>query len=804
MKTSLVQLWDSDLAISHVYDVLSTYNVKLKPMFEDELLSKFLKLYGNLSNKARSDLFKQKELINSYFEYILYPSNSLDITKRISVESLSKFLNEALMGDLSFLNIDKIISWARWSGFSKLAGEKLFVSLGNYFLEATLRDVRINELKQILAENNLSILASLVAQKKIKQVSEPYEKINGYGQCAKKVSNIFYEKHELNYGGTCLSQKSSFTSFVEKVSSYFQSYEREKRDETRPKTSYVYRFLCNLSSSLESTVVETLNIELFNFSKLIDVFLSEYRQGEKSIVQFLADVSSMTKNNLMKKALSVWSDRPEDLEEKTCRLADFDTKGCLKRNELKLEINEFFDVIRMKTSGKSLSKEMIHYLHPDKSTELPSGKAYRFTFKTLFVFLERLDMEGELVTIHSPGGSSRKIKMTYLEMLETIVREIDFLNNFYGSYFVNELSQSTNYKKTIKKFKKYMKATKISSGFFRSIGNFPKSTKWKMRNLLNVFDALFKIDYQYKDFDGNELSLSDFAISVMKVLRVTSDLESQSFTPLQKPQPELVNNHTGKALTRLMDMSLLRNLRDYISHRNGSINTFLKSETFKSIDQNLLAKFGVDKLSDSFSKIVNDKKNLELMISDFIEWSKESDIETVVYFEQMVVQAMQTISLSKRAKFDSLLPIIELVVENWPDLRIAMKIIFFDTKLYKIGYSISNFLNLNFTSSENEVVSQFYKMIINPEYISYLFSKENLRKFTEALPSISLLYVKVDSTQELLRTFVDVDSSSLTSNFKFYEYLQSSNQEQLFLNTIFEDQDESQRLIEKIKYYKAP
>jgi hypothetical protein len=174
-----------------------------------------------------------------------------------------------------------------------------------------------------------------------------------------------------------------------------------------------------------------------------------------------------------------------------------------------------------------------------------------------------------------------------LEKIETVIREISFSNNYYGSFFVNSISATEDYSKKVGSLQKQLNLMHAFRGFMKFINFIPKDAKVMLRNVKPSYPGLIEAGV---DFDnsilGGKKNYSDLLQALLTALTKTSKIEYQDFFHLKKPDMDIGMNHNSEVLVRVVELGLGTLMQQFFIEQQKQ-NGFFHSEDFKKIDENL-------------------------------------------------------------------------------------------------------------------------------------------------------------------------------------------------------------------------
>lgn len=357
-------------------------------------------------------------------------------------------------------------------------------------------------------------------------------------------------------------------------------------------------------------------------------------------------------------------------------------KPCLSPQELKASIARILDIIKRKNeNGDSVIKSLLGALHPEKGVLLPRKdnklEKHVITLDEIIRFSHDLDRPVTNKKFSYYDSSFEyKLEGTAIERLEVIIRDISFLNNFYGAYFKNEVANATDYRNKLEKSQRLMNWLQRFSGPFRSLGVFPKETKWLLKNARETYSSLIEVADVYPQFDGHDKNYANFIQSILFVASKTSPLKTQDYGAFRKPEPHLVENHNGEFITEITNISGLRHLSAWVESRFGKdYNKILASDDFKKVNHNLIRKISPTQLENAgvylLENYSGEDKNLNLIINDLIDWLYASSPNEIHQFESLIAKTLILLSEDEVQGGDlqTAAEYLELFVKNYKTIK---------------------------------------------------------------------------------------------------------------------------------------
>ncbi len=483
-------------------------------------------------------------------------------------------------------------------------------------------------------------------------------------------------------------------------------------------------FEYELSNVLDSGVI-LLNTFISNNKNQADSILNYIiKNGEDELDLFLKTTLGLMASPVVKTS-DLTLDRTAFIE----RIGE--KRELNKAESLKLILNLKKVLTRRNGVKESLLESIVSLIHPDGKFLIPfdqkKQRNYKFTFLELIEFLHDVssDSTREKVTYRNSEGVEN-YDLTLISRLEIVIREISFLNNFYGSFFINKASTAKKYTKNIKALKKNVLLLDKTAGAFRKRGIFPKETKWAFKNIYQTYDSLWQ-------FNSKGLKYGDLIQSLLSTTTKTSSRKSQGFSPFQLPKPKLVEAHNSKFVTLLANNSILTKASNFI-RENFSKDEVKDSKLINLLDSNIQKLISEDE-TIKLMNFIFEHKNFELIANDLIDgWFK---IENKSDFMK-VASNIATFALENFSKSDMQLitNLIRSVVENYSTIRDEFKIekIRFSGDLKNMSYMLNT---LDDTQKEN-ICANLFTMLktFSVDDFSSILEKKTISQLSQLIASM--------------------------------------------------------------------
>src|SRR5690606_903316 len=217
-----------------------------------------------------------------------------------------------------------------------------------------------------------------------------------------------------------------------------------------------------------------------------------------------------------------------------------------------------------------------------------------------------------------------------LERLEIVIREIAFSHNYYGAYFVNEVSRAKNYQRKTKRLRLSLKAMAKAMPFFIRMNYVEQDDRRHLVNITNNYSALYELDYIVPKYSKG--SYADLIQSVLSLLVESSAKDVQTLGMMNRPNPEVEKKHNIGFITAIVNMSgfskLARFIRDYISPNKEDIFESSKAKKIMEwLNKELSTNENIEYLKDILTRLsIKDYEALWGLI-DYLE-NKDIDFKT--------------------------------------------------------------------------------------------------------------------------------------------------------------------------------
>lgn len=297
---------------------------------------------------------------------------------------------------------------------------------------------------------------------------------------------------------------------------------------------------------------------------------------------------------------------------------------------------------------------LLKAVKPGNGLEIPLNgkktKKVRISLRDVFRYMydssdKSFEINNKSVKYVSESGKTTSEKLTTLERIESVIREVRFDNNYLGVAFLNAVVHGDDYNSDVANRKKLLqKCVKIPK--IRCARKMSDSDLRMALNSLEVFDSLSDIN-NGRGLDPR-LKFGDFLKTFETALVASSLKEAQKVQTLPLKDEVLVK-HNGKILS---DMTLVtawsntaRVIRDRVGRTRKEFEDFLETDEFKRVDKALLYGFELPVASVSAERLIsklnkipeNDKQTL---FANTVDWITTLSYDETRLLEDTIARAM--------------------------------------------------------------------------------------------------------------------------------------------------------------------
>lgn len=695
--------------LKNTHNLLKEYRIK-----DFNKLSDALGLAGPEIREGKLAPFsKLTKLEKIHLADILLKDFLLEKDLFINVNLLSKFMNKYGGIYTSYQNeiTENKIDYAFWIyGFSKKLDNKIFKDELIRFLD---EDVFF-KLISIISNDNTVVISSksmdkeTVIERKNEEIDAKEE--DELIQCLAEFNQLSQRDYDFwylldNYPKTCISlvNQKSMTSYI------FQwtlDIDKIFEDKVGERFSYKYGMIAPDMMSFYHSLIHIVNSHLDKSDGYINHVILNIRNElfKKGLMTILEDSTLLldrvgNKSTIIEKTMQkiiesdpqkfdltlktllkpiIFSESLSTLPDYSCKSANSQIGGVTCFSEA--DLNDFLQdislfLIRDNGARKKLYESLVDFILGSKGVMIP--------FESRKQKKKKLDLDEVVRFLFDMTNEKTRKKITYetknttkqfyanrAERLEVVIREISFLNNFYGAFFMNTVSRAKKYYKKVKSMKKNVSVMNSAAGYFRRRGVFPEETKWAFRNIFESYSSLYELEQRHAQPDGGYRMYGDFIQSLLTMAVETSSYQSQKYSPLQKPKPNMVKKHNGMFITRITDFSLLSQAGQWLRTISGNdVISIVGSSNFKLINKKL-QKLVSPKETKSLFEYILTHKNKDLILSDFSHFIFGLGDEERTNYLNLLWNGLKIISRgASNYDGDKFVPLLKLIVKNYDSLR---------------------------------------------------------------------------------------------------------------------------------------
>lgn len=500
------------------------------------------------------------------------------------------------------------------------------------------------------------------------------------------------------------------------------------------------------------------------FSKLYSS-LHETVNFDSRLLTFLESKTDDELNSLMANGFQLLKDQPPylnlDIKSVSCKdiSSELGVNPCLTPDELAVQIADLARILkRPNENNQTLMKEIVKWLHPGGGIDLPFGKKVERKHSTdlneIIRFLYDLSSEktSKEFSYRTPD-SHFKVKGTTIDRLEVVIRDISFTNNFYGAYFKNQLASARNYREEVIKSRKLLKILSRSGGVLRGVRGIPEASKWGLSNVKETYWSLVEVSDMYSQPDGASKSYADFIQSLLTAITTSSKEASQAFNAYRIPKNGIPEGHNGIFLTKIVEMSGLRHLAQFVRSRFSEDLSALRTKEFKKINKNLIARHELTKLQEASQTLLekyldNDRNQMNLLIEDIVSFFKELSLEDQENLEEIALKMLSLLS-DENLSTDHIQKLgakIDLLVEMWPEIRLILTSVSNQKKLLTNLNALMDNLVKNPRSLDHIIGTLMQSNLLQEEEIKRMLARSDIQNELSALINI---VIEADITSDL-------------------------------------------------------
>jgi hypothetical protein len=398
---------------------------------------------------------------------------------------------------------------------------------------------------------------------------------------------------------------------------------------------------------------------------------------------------------------------------------------CLSQAEIKHGLLEILRLLKNKNDTTSLLQEMVRWLHPEGGIPLPGtsskgSKRHVTNLDEIIRFLYDLSSPSTAKQfIYNTENTSLKLDGTIIDRLEIVLRDIAFVNNFYGAHFKNDISRAIDYRSAVMGNQKLLTWLDRTSGIMRRLGFLPYDTRWRLKNVRNTYWSLVEVSDDFPQRDGTTRSYDDFIQSLLVAAVNSSPELTQNFNPYRIPHAAIVEGHRGIFLTKVTELSGLRHMAQFARSRFGDLSV-LNTPEFKQIDSQLIARHELTLIQRKVQQVLDlyldgDRNQINQMVDNFITYLSRLNDQEIKQWEELLVKTALLLSDAKMSvsNVQRLSGFMEIGIKVWPELvEMLLQI--------ERPYELLNYLNQSLDSwlASPEALNNTLTFVLDSQAIS--------------------------------------------------------------------------------------
>lgn len=227
--------------------------------------------------------------------------------------------------------------------------------------------------------------------------------------------------------------------------------------------------------------------------------------------------------------------------------------------------------------------EVVELLKDNKAYRPFGDIGYKSSIKDALMFLYESSAPSteKSVSKYLKDKDEVQISMLLSERFEATISEISFSNNFYGTYFINELAQAKKYKSKVSSLGNYIKFLRLSGAVFRVTDFLPKESRYAFKNIDQTYDSLSEI----ATVAGN--NFVPFVHGFLNSVRASSIEEVNDFSAFKRPDQNKSKGHTSRVLTWLAERAIFSKLGLILRRNFPDIKKIVTTDEFKQLQKGI-------------------------------------------------------------------------------------------------------------------------------------------------------------------------------------------------------------------------
>lgn len=354
---------------------------------------------------------------------------------------------------------------------------------------------------------------------------------------------------------------------------------------------------------------------------------------------------------------------------------------CVSRHEVKQRTKKLIKILTRRFEGApGLLEETLALLHPEGGVNLPypeKGKVRKHYVSieeiVRFFYHNQSTTDLRPMTYSTPEGT-QTYQVDNVSSIEVVIRDIAFLNNFYGAFFMNTVASAKNYQKKVKKLEGQVNLMVNSGGILRKTNIYPKETAWLLKNVKSSYYGLIHVGDQFK-LGSSYYSYADMMQAVLATVVKTSHPDVQKYTAFWLPNTKFGDLHNGEFLTQFVNLSGMRNLGLYLKSRLGNDpEKIFANKNFRRFNDELPKRIHLKTLQETLRHITdnyakNDSDVFYEAIDDMIDWTNELSPSEISKLEDFIVNSGLLLTYSTDPNVDQWLGAFKDILKVYRPLK---------------------------------------------------------------------------------------------------------------------------------------
>ena len=275
---------------------------------------------------------------------------------------------------------------------------------------------------------------------------------------------------------------------------------------------------------------------------------------------------------------------------------------------------------------------------------------FRISLRDTFRFLyntsdKNYKINNEKVKFVNDKNKSSYEKVTTLERVESVIREVRFGNNYLGVAYLNAVVHGENYNLDVAERKKLLDRC-VRIPIIRCARKMTESDLRMALNSLEVYNSLSDVN-NGRGIDAR-FDYGNYLKTFLQSLVASSASEAQKVQLLPLDN-EILLKHNGKILSDLTIVTGFSNaarvLQDRIGRTRLEFEKFISSEEFKRVDRAFMYGFDLPATSHSAELLLqklkirptNEKQNL---FENTVDWISDLNYDEIRLVEDTLARAM--------------------------------------------------------------------------------------------------------------------------------------------------------------------